>query len=192
MSYSFPVPSTLVAPIRKFKDKDGKEPKRGDLIQIFRRLYQHWAVYVGGGDVVHFKPAGRDGGDIACHGKGQVLKENWEDVVENDKWRVKNRLDKKYRPRPANEIVEDACSMLDEEPEYNLVKYNCEHFANEMRYGKPKSRQVKAATAGITAALLAIVQITLTILGYFKQGKGRRSRALVDSIVHDQSLAGFP
>ena len=29
-------------------------PELGDLIEIFRLLYQHWAVYVGGGFVVHF------------------------------------------------------------------------------------------------------------------------------------------
>jgi len=29
-------------------------PELGDLIEIFRFTYQHWAVYVGGGFVVHF------------------------------------------------------------------------------------------------------------------------------------------
>ena len=31
----------------------GGQPKPGDLVEIFRPGYQHWAVYVGEGDVVH-------------------------------------------------------------------------------------------------------------------------------------------
>ena len=31
----------------------GGQPEPGDLVEIFRPGYQHWAVYVGQGDVVH-------------------------------------------------------------------------------------------------------------------------------------------
>ena len=33
--------------------RPGGQPRPGDLVEIFRPGYQHWAVYVGGGDVVH-------------------------------------------------------------------------------------------------------------------------------------------
>lgn len=32
------------------------EPKVGDLIEIFRPFYRHWAIYVGDGYVVHLAP----------------------------------------------------------------------------------------------------------------------------------------
>lgn len=32
------------------------EPKPGDLIEIFRPFYSHWAIYVGDGYVVHLAP----------------------------------------------------------------------------------------------------------------------------------------
>lgn len=35
------------------KSQSGRRPQRGDLIEIFRGSYRHWAVYVGDGSVVH-------------------------------------------------------------------------------------------------------------------------------------------
>ena len=35
------------------------EPQPGDLIEIFRPFYRHWAVYVGGGYVVHLAPSSK-------------------------------------------------------------------------------------------------------------------------------------
>ncbi|XP_061585731.1 phospholipase A and acyltransferase 3-like [Cololabis saira] len=143
--------------ITKYFDKDKREVKPGDLIQIFRGILRHWAVYVGGGNIVHFGTAGGGSGSSGGgdNGTGVVSKEKLEDVVKKDKWRVNNVLDHKYRPRPANDIVRDACSPVDTELQYNLVTYNCEHFATEMRYGKRESQQVREAAAGIAAAGIA-------------------------------------
>ncbi|KAM6930875.1 phospholipase A and acyltransferase 4-like, partial [Xenentodon cancila] len=142
-----PVSSTSVASIEKFFDTDKKEAKPGDLIEIFRGVYKHWAVYVGGGYVVHLVTTGEYYGHI-------VLKQKLEDVVGKDKWKVNNLLDHKHKPRPVNDIVKSACSMVDTNLEYDLLKYNCEHFATEMRYGKPESRQVQnAAAAGLAVGL---------------------------------------
>lgn len=33
-----------------------QQPKPGDLIEIFRGIYQHWAIYVGDDYVVHLAP----------------------------------------------------------------------------------------------------------------------------------------
>ncbi|XP_061585730.1 phospholipase A and acyltransferase 5-like [Cololabis saira] len=127
--------SSSAATITKYFDKDGKEVKPGDLIEIFRPGYQHWAVYVGGGNIVHLRVA------ESWAGTGVVLKEKLQDVVEEDKWRVNNLLDNKYKHRPADDIVKEACSLVDAELKYNLLKYNSEHFATQLRYGKPGSRQ---------------------------------------------------
>lgn len=39
-----------------FQSKYDEKPELGDLIEIFRGTYQHWAVYVGEGFVVHLSP----------------------------------------------------------------------------------------------------------------------------------------
>lgn len=36
------------------------EPKPGDLIEIFRPFYRHWAIYVGDGYVIHLAPPSKD------------------------------------------------------------------------------------------------------------------------------------
>ncbi|XP_061575994.1 uncharacterized protein LOC133442095 isoform X2 [Cololabis saira] len=152
---------------REFFDTDGKEVKPGDLIEIYRGR-NHWAVYVGRGNVVHFV---EDGGGSSSSSSmspmsfmsssavgvsvdGKVLKEKLQDVVKKDKWRVNNLLDHGYKPRPADDIVKEACSLEDTEKQYNLLTYNTEQFATDMRYGKPWSRQVKLA-AGIKPATAA-------------------------------------
>ncbi|XP_061585751.1 uncharacterized protein LOC133450866 [Cololabis saira] len=148
--------SDSAATIIKYFDMDKREIKPGDLIEILRGLYNHWAVYVGGGNIVHFVNTGlgsssSDGGDVG----GKVLKEKLQDVAGNNYCRINNRLDYKYRPHPANDIVEKACSLVDTELQYNLKKYNCEHFATKMRYGEPDSQQVKDAITAVAAGAAA-------------------------------------
>uniref|UniRef100_A0A3P9H9B1 LRAT domain-containing protein n=1 Tax=Oryzias latipes TaxID=8090 RepID=A0A3P9H9B1_ORYLA len=119
-----------------------KESKPGDLIEIIRGNYSHWAVYVGNGYVVHFGAPKSQSGSSIGGVDGIVMKEKLEDVAGKDKWRVNNSLDKKYKPLPPDEIVKKACSLVGVSLKYHLTKYNCEHFATEMRYGKAESRQV--------------------------------------------------
>lgn len=72
-----------------------------------------------------------------------VRKEKLQDVVGTDKWNVNNILDERYEPFSPEEIVERAESMLDQEQPYRVAQKNCEHFATNMRYGMPESRQVR-------------------------------------------------
>uniref|UniRef100_I3JHT7 LRAT domain-containing protein n=1 Tax=Oreochromis niloticus TaxID=8128 RepID=I3JHT7_ORENI len=114
----------------------------GDLIEIFRDNYEHWAVYVGAGFVVHFvNHSGVSSGNPVQAENGTVRKEKLWDVVGKDKWRINNSMDRKYKPRPANVIVEDAKAMVGKELGYHLVEYNCEHFVKELRCGVAESLQ---------------------------------------------------
>ncbi|XP_010770206.1 HRAS-like suppressor 3, partial [Notothenia coriiceps] len=74
--------------------------------------------------------------------KALVKKEKLRDVVGNDKWEINNSLDEKNKPRPAKDIARDACARVGQTLPYNVIKKNCEHFANDLRYGKAKSMQV--------------------------------------------------
>ncbi|XP_019901190.2 retinoic acid receptor responder protein 3-like isoform X2 [Esox lucius] len=157
-----------------------EKPEPGDLIEIFRGNYQHWALYVGEGFVVHLAPAKvPDAGpnhmmSVFCD-KAKVKKEEIWDVVGHDQWSVNNLLDKKYqvsRPvRPIHQILKDAQAYVDRELPFSVFNGNCEHFATELRYGKAESRQVRQAveTVGMAAmvgfGVLAVAGVAAAIFG---------------------------
>lgn len=139
------------------------EPKPGDLIEIFRPIYRHWAVYVGDGYVIHLAPpseiAGAGAASImsALTDKAIVKKELLCDVAGKDKYQVNNKHDGEYTPLPAYKIVKRAEELVGQEVLYKLTSENCEHFVNELRYGVSRSDQVTDAikVAGITGVGLA-------------------------------------
>ncbi|XP_028422629.1 retinoic acid receptor responder protein 3-like isoform X2 [Perca flavescens] len=92
--------------------------KPGDLIEIDRGIYQHWAIYIGGMQVVHLTTPN---GDSSSSGSslmvldsliGKVKRENIWEVVGNNSFKVNNLLDDKYQPRESYIIVKEACSMV--------------------------------------------------------------------------------
>ncbi|XP_060938178.1 phospholipase A and acyltransferase 4-like [Limanda limanda] len=119
--------------------------KPGDLIEINRGPYKQWAVYIGENEVVHFGTEGvqsSGSSESLSSSKGKVKCEKFTDVVGNHRYQVNNLLDKTFEPREPSIIVKEACEMVGRELQYDLVKYSCEHFAIEMRYGKAESLQV--------------------------------------------------
>lgn len=124
---------------------EGLEP--GDLIEIFRGLFHHWAVYIGHGYIVHLVPVEAPGTSSNSMSvlieKAMVKKERLQKVVGPDEWKVNNSLDKEYKPRPLDDIIENANDLIGQELSYSVVIKNCEHFATELRYGKAESSQVQ-------------------------------------------------
>ncbi|XP_026343423.2 phospholipase A and acyltransferase 4-like [Ursus americanus] len=143
----------------------GEEPKPGDLIQIFRIGYEHWAIYVGNGYVIHLAPpseypgAGSSSVFSVLSNRAVVKRERLKDVVGGCRYRVNNLLDDKYTPRPVNHIIYSAKAKVGQEIEYSLLRRNCEHFVTDLRYGVPECRQVRDAVVatGIAGAGLALV-----------------------------------
>lgn len=76
-----------------------------------------------------------------------VKKERLWDVVGTDQWKINNSLDHKYEPRPTHVIVREARELVGRELPYSVFSLNCEHFVNELRYGKAESLQVSGSTA---------------------------------------------
>lgn len=144
--------------------KYDQKPEPGDLIEIFRGSYQHWAIYVGEGYVIHLAPPSEHAQagaysmmSVLCD-KATVKKEELYEVVGNNDYRINNLLDEKYEPCPVREILRDAHSLLGQELPYCVFRGNCEHFVTERRYGKPESRQVrKAVEIGVGVGLAASV-----------------------------------
>ncbi|XP_017263625.1 phospholipase A and acyltransferase 3-like [Kryptolebias marmoratus] len=158
-----------------------EKPEPGDLIEIFRTSYQHWAVYVGDGFVVHLAPPSEVGSagsssimSVLCE-KAIVQKDELWDVVGTDRWEINNNLDKEYKPRPVHAIVRDACAAVGQELPYCVLRGNCEHFVTELRYGTAKSRQVQKAgevmmMAGVAAAVgLGVVALAGALFGGSKK-----------------------
>ncbi|RXN25205.1 HRAS-like suppressor 3 [Labeo rohita] len=109
--------------------KKDREPELGDLIEISRDGYQHWAIYVGDGYVIHVV-SDSEHADTGASKKSKkdgnvtVKKEKLQDVVGNDKYRINNHLDEKYNPRPIKDILQQAESFVGREFPYDLLLRN--------------------------------------------------------------------
>ncbi|XP_067244870.1 phospholipase A and acyltransferase 3-like [Chanodichthys erythropterus] len=164
--------------------KCDKKPEPGDLIEISRGVYQHWAIYVGDGYVIHLAPpsehaqAGAYSMMSVLSDKATVKKEELCEVVGNDKYSIKNLLDEKYEPRPIQDVLRDAHSLLGKELPYNVFTMNCEHFVTELRYGKPESRQVRRAfkIGGAAVAGVGIVGGVLAVASAYLGSKDKEDQ----------------
>ncbi|XP_019346637.1 phospholipase A and acyltransferase 3 isoform X1 [Alligator mississippiensis] len=142
-----------------------KEPKPGDLIQIFRSTYDHWAVYVGYGYVVHMAPQGQaaEAGFSSLFSvltdKAVVRRDPLWIVTAADRYQVNNLHDTDMPARPREDIVRDAEAQVGQVLSYSITSQNCEHFVTQLRYGVPCSDQVRdAVTAGAAGvALLGVL-----------------------------------
>ncbi|XP_008640330.1 phospholipase A and acyltransferase 1 [Corvus cornix cornix] len=140
-----------------------RNPKPGDLIEIGRPLYQHWALYVGDGYVINVTPVDEGAPSLFVSTtsiftrKAKVKKQLLKEVVGDDEWRVNNKYDRSRTPLPVEEIIRRAERWIDREVTYDLLGSNCEHFVTELRYGEGVSDQVRKAVIGTTAAVGGIL-----------------------------------
>uniref|UniRef100_A0A803SLM0 LRAT domain-containing protein n=1 Tax=Anolis carolinensis TaxID=28377 RepID=A0A803SLM0_ANOCA len=113
------------------------EIKPGDLIEIFRSCYQHWAIYVGRGKVVHLAPESNGAASVlAVLSDRAYVKKDWlETVVRKDQYRVNNKHDHTHPQLPLTKILQRAEELVGKEMPYNLTSHNCEHFVMDLRYG---------------------------------------------------------
>ncbi|XP_039236824.1 phospholipase A and acyltransferase 1-like [Pipra filicauda] len=131
------------------------QPKPGDLIKVKRSVYQHWALYLGDGYVVHLTSADEGirclsgSSDPIMRKKAKVKKQLLKEVVGNNAWEVNNKYDRSYTPLPVEEIIRRADSYIGMEMTYRVLRKNCEHFVTMLRYGKSVSDQARNAIVGI-------------------------------------------
>ncbi|XP_023042324.1 phospholipase A and acyltransferase 5 [Piliocolobus tephrosceles] len=129
---------------------EGKpRPRPGDLIEIFRIGYEHWAIYVEDDCVVHLVPPSEEfevGSITSIFSNWAVVKySRLEDVLHGCSWKVNNKLDGTYLPLPVDKIIQRTKKMVNKIVQYSLIEGNCEHFVNCLRYGIPRSQQVEHA-----------------------------------------------
>ncbi|XP_064522325.1 phospholipase A and acyltransferase 3-like isoform X1 [Pseudopipra pipra] len=145
------------------------QPEPGDLIEIKRSGYQHWALYLGDGYVVHLTSADEGiqclsgSSDPTLRKKAKVKKQLLKEVVGTDDWEVNNKYDRSYTPLPVKEIIERAESFIGMEMTYRVFRKNCEHFVTMLRYGKSVSDQVKRAIRRII--VLGVETVASAVVG---------------------------
>uniref|UniRef100_A0A673VPJ9 Phospholipase A and acyltransferase 5 n=1 Tax=Suricata suricatta TaxID=37032 RepID=A0A673VPJ9_SURSU len=126
-------------------------PRPGDLIEIFRIGYEHWAIYVEDDSPppalvsLLFPPV------LGCSAsfimsvfssRALVKYSRLEDVLHGCSWKVNNKLDGTYLPLPVDKIIQRTKKMINKIVQYSLIDGNCEHFVNDLRYGVSRSQQV--------------------------------------------------
>jgi len=153
--------------IEKMKRLNAKEfLKPGDVIGASRSgLYEHYAVYLGNGRVIHYGGESDDfGGTVSVHEASfsEFIKDSkgyfvvWFDggipyKIQSETTFLFNGAVDYYNARfqknkrktfSAKETVERAKSRIGE-TNYNLITNNCEHFAMWCKTGVSESSQVK-------------------------------------------------
>jgi hypothetical protein len=135
--------------------------KKGDILYADRGLYRHYGIYNNNRSVIHFSPD--KGAEISA--KNAYIRETTlAEFLKGDELHI----DRTIRPFfPPEEIVRRARSLVGElQGEYDLVFFNCEHFARWCATGEPESKQAKTglAIAGTIAATAVAVLVIKTIV----------------------------
>ncbi|XP_055718330.1 phospholipase A and acyltransferase 4-like [Salvelinus fontinalis] len=140
----------------------------GDMIEINRGAYKHWALYIGNGEVIHvvtpdgpsrvaFCSVSSSSGSLSC--KGTITIETLKDVASRNTYKINNYLDDEYKPRPTDVIIKEVDKMRGRTIKYGLLGNNCEHFVTFLRYGKSNSQQADDFMKDLLAGQLGLLGV---------------------------------
>ena len=135
--------------------------KNGDVIFVDRGLYRHYGVYNHAGSVIHFSP--ESGAEINPD-NAYIRETSLVEFLKDGSLQVDTSIKKAFSPK---EIVRRALCMVGTNlKEYNLLFFNCEHFAHWCATDKLESKQVKkgVAIAGSIAVTTAAALILKKLL----------------------------
>ncbi|CAB1323837.1 unnamed protein product [Coregonus sp. 'balchen'] len=136
----------------------------GDMIEINRGPYKHWALYIGNGEVIHLvTPDGHSTSGLfsasssssSC--KGMITIDTLTDVAAGDTYKINNYLDDEYNPRTTEVIMEEVDRMRGRTIEYDLLGHNCEHFVTFLRYGESESEQANVFMRQVFLFMVAVI-----------------------------------
>ncbi|XP_059147868.1 phospholipase A and acyltransferase 3-like [Physella acuta] len=159
--------------------------KPGDIVKFNRGVYFHFALYIGKGKVIHLTaPDNCPGVSGSIHprhvaslasvpvDKALVAEEDFFEVADGNKACKANKDE--WPSFDLKTVLRKAKQSLGE-TEYNILTYNCEHFVNELKYGKKQSDQVNAGlglTGGLLATLAAVgAAVVAGVMVYNRQSR---------------------
>ncbi|XP_031641374.1 phospholipase A and acyltransferase 4 [Oncorhynchus kisutch] len=140
----------------------------GDMIEITRGQYKHWALYIGHGKVIQlvvpdgpsrvsFCSFSSSSGSVSC--KGTITIETLHDVAAGNTYKINNYLDDEYKPRRTDVIMGDVDKMRGSTIKYGLLGQNCEHFVNFLRYGQSVSKQADDFLKKLLGSQLGLIGV---------------------------------
>ncbi|KAH9490838.1 Phospholipase A and acyltransferase 2 [Bulinus truncatus] len=127
--------------------------ERGDIVEIKRKLYSHFGIYVGNTNIIHV--SGDDRSRLSVSGmplfnSPHTSEVKLEPLLSAAQGFLLNKANKddNRSPLPQDEIVKRAYSKLGPIP-YQALYKNCEHFVNDCRYGVEVSSQSRAFVGAV-------------------------------------------
>jgi len=135
--------------------------KKGDVIYVNRGLYKHYGIYNNDKSIIHFSP---DSGKEINSKDAYIRETSLAAFLRGGRLKIDTSVKPCF---PPEEIVRRAlCLVGSNKSEYNLIFYNCEHFAYWCATDNLKSKQVisGAVIAGsiavtVTAAALILKKL---------------------------------
>uniref|UniRef100_A0AAZ3PJX9 LRAT domain-containing protein n=1 Tax=Oncorhynchus tshawytscha TaxID=74940 RepID=A0AAZ3PJX9_ONCTS len=123
-------------------------PTFGDMIEINRGRYKHWALYIGNEKVIHLvtpeKPS-RSRCFRLCSSSSSLCSnatitvDTLNNVAGQNRYQINNYL--YLTAREDTIIKKDVEKMRGHTIPYNVLKCNCEHFVTFLRHGQSESKQ---------------------------------------------------
>ena len=153
------------------------QPLAGDIIEFKRKAYVHAGIADGRGGVYHLSGEPGVGSDIGMKSRAYWKYDRINDVAKDDRIRINNSDDYKREPLDQDEIISRCKEALQNGVgNYNVVKNNCEHNANDMRYGSPRSRQVETASWATGGLLLGVAAAAAIGIGVYAVSRSNDRR----------------
>lgn len=131
--------------------KDQKDLKPGDILGVSRGMYEHYAVYIGNGEVIHYAAETSD-----FRGGAAIRRAPFQNFLGTAKSYFVVCFPEDIFCFSAEETVRRAEEKLGE-TKYSLISNNCEHFAIWCKTGCTESQQVETAIQKITEIITVVV-----------------------------------
>lgn len=135
--------------------------ERGDAVMFKGKLFSHWALYIGDGQVIHLTTIN---GTSVVSSRGALVRiDDFFDVAADCKASINNSKDERLPVRSEDAIISTAKSMIGEVP-FDVLWNNSEHFVSYCRHGISTSYQArKAACAGLLVGSSAPAAVPIGI-----------------------------
>jgi len=116
--------------------------KPGDLIEIDRTIYAHWAVYIGKGEIVHVSCENLDEyATQAMVEKHKLIEVGGDSLVRINNKQVPARK-RGLAPLKWKKMSQTLMKVVGQRVTYNILTRNAEHFVTEWKFGTSWSDQV--------------------------------------------------